>query len=234
MNLSTIKSYEPLPFLDTLIRSFVLFLPSSESTTFPISLLQKLITSSLIKSPFVVSVNLKFLLYFFSCSLPYFTSSLQTSQLSNGSPPKKSTSRLCLVPDCSIKKSSALLPVSRLIKPFGPSYSPLPAKQYLQAKLQSCATCRHMAFTTPCLFLNCFAVCSNVSSAKSLPSALSASISSKQRSISFSLTSSSFLYFSNIYFFISSFVWLSYIVIISYVASSTECTHPLFWSSIIL
>ena len=48
----------------------------------------------------------------FSTLRAYCTSRLTTSQFISGSPPKKSTSRLVRLPECSIRKSSARLPTS--------------------------------------------------------------------------------------------------------------------------
>ena len=43
-----------------------------------------------------------------------------SSQFISGSPPKKSTSKLRLVPEFSIKKSRALFPTSKLIRALSP------------------------------------------------------------------------------------------------------------------
>lgn len=69
-------------------------------------LVAKSITSLSTSTPFVVSVNLKFLSNFFSCSLPYCTSFLHTSQLSSGSPPK-SQPQGCALFRCFQSKSQA-------------------------------------------------------------------------------------------------------------------------------
>ena len=46
------------------------------------------------------------------------------------SPPKKSTSRLRLLPELAIRKSSAFFPTSKDIRALLPWYSPSSAKQY--------------------------------------------------------------------------------------------------------
>ena len=123
------------------------------STTFAISLLANSMISSFRSTPLVVSVNLNFLSYFSSRLLPYSTVFLTTSQFISGSPPKKSTSRFLLKPEFATRKSSDLFATSSDISALSPLYSPSPAKQYLQARLQSWAICRHNALTTVFLFL---------------------------------------------------------------------------------
>ena len=54
---------------------------------------------------------------------------VQTSKFISGSPPKKSTSRLRRVPEFSMRKSSARLPVSKLMRPASPWNLPCAAKQ---------------------------------------------------------------------------------------------------------
>ena len=121
--------------------------PSNDKTTLDISLFIKSILSSSSNTPLVVIVNLKFLLYIFSCSLAYFTVSLTTSKFINGSPPKKSISKFFLPSEWEIKKSTAFLATSKGIKFRSWPKFPVDAKQYLHLKLQSCATCKHIALT---------------------------------------------------------------------------------------
>ena len=52
--------------------------------------------------------------------LAYKTNCFTTSQFIKGSPPKKSTSRFVLPGEFSIRKSSARLPTSKLIKALSP------------------------------------------------------------------------------------------------------------------
>ena len=77
-----------------------------------ISRFAKSITSSSIRTPFVVRVKRKFFPRSPSTERAYATSCFTTSKLRSGSPPKKSTSRFLRLPEFSIRKSSARRPTS--------------------------------------------------------------------------------------------------------------------------
>ena len=104
--------------------------------------------SSFNSVPFVVSVSLIFLPASTSRFLAYWIISLTTPKLTSGSPPNKSISKLWRLRLPAMAKSIAFFPVSALISSRLPPKSPVPAKQYLQRRLQSWATCRHNDFKT--------------------------------------------------------------------------------------
>lgn len=101
----------PLPFTVFLMASCTSFLPSSERTTFSISLLKNSVASSPSARPFVVVVKRNFLPYFSPCSRAYATMFLIVPRHIRGSPPKKSASSTLRLPLFAMRKSMAFLAV---------------------------------------------------------------------------------------------------------------------------